>query len=196
MGNALLQSGAADEARQHFEAAKKLNPETDQSADVYCNAGNAALQKRDFETAIANYHQALAIRPTDPETHSNLGTAFLLQGKLAEAMKEFEATLALNPQSLLTLNNYARLLASAPDQKLRDGDRAARLAQQAIQLSGGRDPSSFRALAAALAEKGEFDGAEKAADQAINLAGDNAAFVEALRREKEMYRSGQKPPVR
>ncbi len=197
LGNALLKEGAASEAKLHFEEANRLNPGSDQSADEFCNLGNAALQKRDFENAIANYRQALAIRPNYPEAHSNLGTALLLQGNFADAIAEFEATLVFNPQSSLTLNNLARLLATVPNESLRDGARAARLALKAIEVTDGRDPASYRALAAARAEQGEFEEAEKAADQAINLAGENnPAFTEVLHHEKEAYRNRQKPPTR
>lgn len=197
LGNTLLQDGALDEARRHFEEAKRLNPAVEQSAQVYSNLGNTFLQKRDLENAIANYRQALALRGNLPEVRSNLATALLMQGRIADAIGEFEATLALAPRSVPTLNNFARLLAMAPDEKLRDADRAARLAQQAIDLSGGRDPVSFRALAAALAEKGEFGAAEKAADQAIDLAASsNPAFAEVVRREKEAFRRGEKAPTR
>ena len=193
LANALLQQGAADEARRHFEEAKRLNPGGDVSADVYTNAGNAALQKRDIDGAISNYRQALAIRPNYAEAHSNLGTAFLLQGNVAEAIREFETTLALAPQSLPTLNNLARLLATAPDPTLRDASRAARLAQQAVDLSRGRDPVSCRALGLALAEQGNFSEAEKAAEQAIALIGDNnPGLADVLRRERDAYRDGHK----
>ncbi len=164
---------------------------------MFFNDGNAFLQKRELEYAIANYRQALALRPTFAEAHSNLGTALLLQGKVAEAISEFEATLALTPKSVPTLNNLARLLATAPEENLRDADRAVHLARQAIQLSDGRDPVSFRALAFALAENGEFEEAEKAADEAIILAGNSdQRFADVLRREKEAYRNRQKPSGR
>ncbi|MDQ6765654.1 MAG: hypothetical protein M3Z22_06080 [Verrucomicrobiota bacterium] len=100
-------------------------------------------------------------------------------------------------RSVATLNNFARLLATVPDENLRDGHRAARLAQQAIELSHERDPASFRALAAALAEEGEFAEAEKAAAQASDLIGNsNPALAEVLRREKEAYRNHERAPFR
>ena len=68
-----------------------------------------------------------------------------------------------------------------------------RLARQAIELSRGRDPASFRALAAAMAEKGDFAEAEKTIDQAIDAASSNPALVAALQREKEAYHAGQLP---
>ena len=197
LATALLKQGQTDEARQHLEEAKRLSPANDQSADVYYATGNTFFQKRDLENAIANYRQALAVRPNFAEAHSNLGTALLLQGNVAEAISEFETTLALAPESIPTLNNLARLLASGPEQSLRDGARAERLAHQAIDLSQRRDAASFRALGLALAEQGDFDGAEKAADEAIALADStNHAFAEVVRREKQAFHYHQKPPAR
>lgn len=196
LGNALLQMGRLVEAGAHLKEAERFNLGTEKNAEAFCNLANAFMQKRDLENAVANYGKALAARPTYAEAHSNLGTALLLQGKIAEAISQFEMTLALAPQSIPTLNTFARLLATIPDEKLRDGHRAVRLARQAIELSRGRDPVSFRALAAALAERGEFEQAEKAAEQAINLVGSsNPAFAEALRREKEAYAQHQKAPA-
>lgn len=196
LASVLMKQGQAEEARRHLEEAKRLSPGADQGADVLYATANAFFQKRDLLNAIANYRQALQLRPTFAEAHSNLGAALALQGNLAEAIAEFEATLALAPKSVPTLNNLARLLATAPGENLRDGPRAADLARQAIQLSGSRDPASFRALALALAETGDFEGAEKAADEAIAVAGSNQAFTDVVRREKEAYRSRQKPAGR
>ena len=196
LGNVFLQKGELGKARQHFEEAVKLNPASDRNAEAFCNLGNAALQQRDLENATASYRAAVAIRSNYPEAHSNLGTTLLLQGKVADAISEFEITLSLAPDSVPTLNTFARLLATAPDEELRDGNRAVRLAQHAIDLSRGRDPVSFRALAAALAEKGQFEEAEKAADQAINLGSSNPAFAQAVGLEKEAYHNRQNTPAR
>jgi tetratricopeptide (TPR) repeat protein len=197
LATALLKQGQNDEARRHFDEAKRLSPANDQSADVYYATGNTFFQKRDLENAIANYRQALGLRPNFAEARSNLGTALLIQGKVAEAISEFETTLSLAPESVPTLNNLARLLANGPDQALRDGARAERLARQAIDLSQSRDAASFRALGLALAEQGDFDGAEKAADEAIALADStNHAFAEVVRREKQAYHYHEKPPTR
>lgn len=192
LASALLQKGETAEARRHLEEAKRLDPNAVHSAEVYCEAGNTALQKRDLEGAISNYRQALAIRSDYPEAHSNLGTALLISGKPADAISEFEATLALAPQSVPTLNNLARLFASAPDISLRNPDRAVQLAQRAIELSQRRDPASFRALGLALAAKGDFAEAENAADEAINLSATSSpAFADVVRREKESYRDAR-----
>ncbi|MGI8891092.1 MAG: hypothetical protein ACR2G0_09970, partial [Chthoniobacterales bacterium] len=72
-----------------------------------------------------------------------------------------------------------------------------RLAQQAVDLSGGRDPASYRASAAALAEQGQFEETSKAAARAIELAGgSNPGFTAVLRREEAASRHGEKGPTR
>ena len=53
-------------------------------------------------------------------------------------------------------NDLAWLLATCPDNSVRNGQKAVELAQQAVQLSNGRSPEILDTLAAAYAEAGRF----------------------------------------
>jgi hypothetical protein len=61
-------------------------------------------------------------------------------------------------------------LATASDSSIRDGARAVGFAQEAVQLSGGREPRFLRTLAAAYAESGRFSEAIAVAQQAAVIA--------------------------
>ncbi|HEX4229985.1 MAG TPA: tetratricopeptide repeat protein [Bryobacteraceae bacterium] len=50
-----------------------------------------------LETAVQCYREALEIRSKDADIHSNLGAALARLGRLTEAIPEFEAALAINP---------------------------------------------------------------------------------------------------
>jgi Flp pilus assembly protein TadD len=67
-------------------------------------------------------------------------------------------------------NNLAWLLATCPDNSLRNGQKAVELAQQAVQLSGGKSPEILDTLAAAYAEAGSFPEAIETARQASDLS--------------------------
>jgi Flp pilus assembly protein TadD len=56
-----------------------------------------AHQSKDAETAVALYHQGLALCPDDEIAHYELGKLLAAQGRVSEAEKEFEAALKLNP---------------------------------------------------------------------------------------------------
>jgi hypothetical protein len=46
------------------------------------------------------------------------------------------------------------VFATYPEKSIRDGAKAVQLAEQALQLSGGKNPVMFRTLTAAYAESG------------------------------------------
>jgi tetratricopeptide (TPR) repeat protein len=68
--------------------------------------------------------------------------------------------------------------------------RAIQLAEQADQLSGRKNPSVVRTLAAAYAESGRFNDAIAAAERALKLASaqGDSALVSDLRMDIDLYR--------
>jgi len=76
----------------------------------------------------------------------------------------------LAPEDPHSRNNLAWVLATASDSSIRDGARAVGFAQEAVQLSGGREPLFLRTLAAAYAESGRFSEAIAVAQQAAVIA--------------------------
>ena len=58
------------------------------------------------------------------------------------------------------LNNLAWVLATSPDDKLRDGKRAIELATKAAEVSNYETPHVLSTLAAAYAETGDFEKAK------------------------------------
>ncbi|MBI4610625.1 MAG: transglycosylase SLT domain-containing protein [Candidatus Rokubacteria bacterium] len=60
--------------------------------------------------AIAHYREALALAPSFPEAHNQLGLAYLALGRLEEAQSEFEKARGLAPQTARFLNNLGLVL--------------------------------------------------------------------------------------
>src|SRR5262249_54061283 len=89
-------------------------------------------------------------------------------------------------------NNLAWLLATSSDASIRDGNRAMELANQAVRLSDGKDPTYLRTLAAACAEAGLFAEAQATAARALREAelGGNSSLGNALRDEIALYELG------
>jgi Flp pilus assembly protein TadD len=90
---------------------------------------------------------------------------------LKEAISHYETAVVLGPQDPYSRNNLAWILATSSDAGLRDGARAVDLAQQAVALSGGKEPQFLRTLAATYAESGRFGDAIATAQRAAALAG-------------------------
>ena len=68
------------------------------------------------------------------------------------------------------LNNFAWVLATSPDDKLRDGARAVKMATKAAESTGYETPHILSTLAAAYAETGDFENATKWSQKAVEVS--------------------------
>jgi arylsulfatase A-like enzyme len=95
------------------------------------------------------------------------------------------------PESVSLHNDLAWALATLPDPALRDGPRAVRNAQTALDLLGQRDPSVLDTLAAAHAETGNFGEANRVIEEAISQAAGSAGLAAVLAQHQERFRANQ-----
>ena len=187
LADALARKGQPDEALVHYEEAIRLQPNY---ADAYYNRGNVLFAKGRIDEAIADWEKTLQIQPNDADAHTCMGNAFLRQGSPKEAIAHYEEAMALAPGDPHSRNNIAWVLATSSDASIRDGVKAVELAQEAVQLSRGRDSKFIRTLAAAYAESSRFPEAIAAAQQAITIAAmqGNTGLASTLRKEIALYR--------
>ena len=167
IGDALARKGQPDEAMAHFERAITLQPDY---AEAYYNRGNVLYAKGRIDEAIADWEKDLQIQPNDANAHTGLGNALLRKGALKEAIAHYNKAMALAPEDPHSRSNLAWVLATSSDASIRDGAKAVELAQQAVSLSGGREPLFLRALAAGYAETGRFSDAIAVTQQAVAIA--------------------------
>ena len=90
-------------------------------------------------------------------------------GKFADALKRYEEAIRLDPAFPWSANNLAWVLATCPDEKLRDGLRAIEFARKAIKVPGVEVPDFINTLAAAHAAAGEFDVAVRLCRKSIEM---------------------------
>src|SRR5438876_2748355 len=193
LADALARKGLPDEAMVHYEEAIRLQP---YYADAYYNRGNVLFAKGRTEEAISDWEKALELQPNDADSHTGLGNALLRKGSLREAIAHYETALALAPEDPHSRNNIAWVLATAPDASIRNGARAVGFAQEAVQLSGGREPRFLRTLAAACAESGQFSEAVAVARQAAAIATMQGKTDVANRLEKDLVLYRGRLPLR
>jgi small glutamine-rich tetratricopeptide repeat-containing protein alpha len=73
---------------------KAINPE----AEKLKSAGNAAMQQKDYKTAISKYTEAISYAPTNPIFLSNRAAAYSASGDHASAVKDAELAVAADPK--------------------------------------------------------------------------------------------------
>jgi Flp pilus assembly protein TadD len=74
--------------------------------------GNALSARGDLQGAIAEYSEAIRIRPSYPEAHNNLGPALAQTGRINDAIAEFHQAIRLRPNYADAHNNLGVALAS------------------------------------------------------------------------------------
>jgi len=167
LGDALARKGQPDEAMAHFEQAINLQPDY---AEAYYNRGNVLYAKGRIDEAMADFERALKIQPNDADAHTGLGNVHLRKGAVKEAIAQYSQAVVLAPEDPHSRSNLAWLLATSSDASIRDGAKAVELAQQAVSVSGGKEPLFFRTLAAAYAETGHFSDAVAVIQQGVAVA--------------------------
>ncbi|HWB60604.1 MAG TPA: tetratricopeptide repeat protein [Chthoniobacteraceae bacterium] len=189
-GNADKAKADLDKAEEHLRKSLGINPHY-----VYAlhNLGDVLLDRGDSDGAIEELREAAAVEPRQANIHNSLGFAYYQAGRDRDAISEYEQALALNPDFALAWNNLAWMLATSPEDSLRDGPRALALARRAYAVSQGTNPKVTRTLAAAFAETSDFADAIGTAQAAKTVAaqlGDTPLSAE-LQTEIDLYTAGK-----
>jgi tetratricopeptide (TPR) repeat protein len=95
---------------------------------------------------------------------------YLNIGEHEDAIADFERAISQEDDDEHLLNNFAWVLATSPDDDLRDGKRAVELATKAAEQSNYETPHILSTLAAAYAETGDFENAKKWSAKSVELA--------------------------
>jgi tetratricopeptide (TPR) repeat protein len=190
LGVALATKGRFDEAIENYRKAIQINPNYGDALD---NLGLSLAAQGKFDEAITNYHRAIQVNPNHPKTFLHLGTTLGQLGRTREAVAQYREALRLNPDLAVALNNLAWVLAASPDDELRNGAEAVRLAERACELTHYGEPFFIGTLAAAYAECGRFPEAVTTAEKAEQLAASAGlpAVAAKNRRLLELYRAGK-----
>ncbi len=154
--------------------------------------GEALLQEDRVPEAFGRFQAAAAADPSLERAWLGMGGLLIKAGRHGEALEVLETARRNLPLDGGIAHGLARLLASAPDRELRDGERALMLAGKVWQ--GLQVPDHALTAAMALAELGRCDEAaswqERAVDMAVK-AGVAPSVLGALNRGLDHYRENR-----
>jgi tetratricopeptide (TPR) repeat protein len=189
-GNFLLLLNRAKEAETQYAVAM-----TNGTPDAGLRHSLATALGKQGKSAEAFYQlqEALKQEPNNAQFNFEVAEILAEQGKKREAIPHYKKAIDGDPQFVFALNNLAWLLATDPDDQIRDGRRAVELAQRACEVSKWKHAFLIGTLAAAYAEAGRFPDAVTTAERARDTArADNQEQV-AKRNEEllALYRAGK-----
>ena len=191
LGSVLLARGKLEEAAVHLRRAVEIDPA---QADAHNNLGKLLEFNGQRDEALVQLRRALEIRPDYPDAHYNLGRILLAQGQPSATAEHYRQALALRPDWLPVLGEAAWLLATHPDERVRDPKQAVMFAEHGVALTNRQNPALLDVLAAAYAASGNFDRAvvnaraaqdlipkrDSALDQRLRLYQQHRPYVDYL----------------
>jgi len=177
--NAWLKKGELDRAIADYDDAIRLEPK---NAEDYRFRGIAWAKMDNQDKAIVDLDEAIRLDPRDSSAYRWRGRAYVYKGDNERALADYNEAARLIPNDAWTQDARAWLLATIPDEKLRDGKKAVEAARKACELSEEKVASYLDTLAAAYAETGDFDQAVEWERKAMDLTEPDGRRDRGLRR--------------
>lgn len=186
-GEVRFAKGDVQGAVQDYNETLRLVP---RFAQAFASRGFAYYSQGNVDAAFRDYDRALALDGKQAEVYVNRADAYGDRGDYPRAERDLRSALRLDPKNARAYLSSAWLLATCPDERLRDAQRAVEYARSALELGGDGHYRYQEVLAAALASAGQFEEAQKAQSRAIDLA-PNPGEQERCRKALELYAKGK-----
>ena len=167
IGNIEAGRGQTEEAMAAYARAVEINPE---HAAAWSNRGNLLFNQSKLQQAVDCWTIAITLQPELFRAYNNRAAAYDRMGQETDALADYEKTIQLSPGFVRAWDNLAWLLATSDNQKVRDPERAVKLATKACELSEFKDWTCLNTLATCCAENQDIDAALKWARQARLIA--------------------------
>ncbi len=191
LGIIMASSGRGADAIDHLSKAVAYDP-------TYLEArvalGDALRRNGRAEPSLSHYKEAVRINPQAAEARFGYGIALVRLRRYRDARAWFEQAVRAQPDHAELAHALARILASAPDARARDGKRAFTIVQELVKTNKHTDIGETMAMA--LAEVGKYEEAatiQRGVLQAAERAG-LAADVRRMAGNLRLYE--QRRPCR
>ncbi len=170
---------------------RRLLDRHDEDALVHGQLGMLHLAAKQPRAAIREFTRAIDLDAGQFASWRGRSDAEISIGDHAKALADLEKALELRPDDDGVLNNLAWLLATSPDDVLRNGKRAIELATKACEATAWKEAHIISTLAAGYAEAGDFEAAKKYSRQAVELGSETEDVKSQLEKELQSYEAGK-----
>ncbi len=170
LGLTLTRMGRNEEAIVAYRKAIDINPK---ASAAHTGLGMVLVTSRDpikVREGLTYLQKAVELDPQNTYARINLASYYQRTARFSQADAVLREGLKRDPRNPSYSAKLAWLLATCPEPRQRNGPEALTLARQACAGANRPRPVVLDALAAALAENGQFDQAARTAGQAAQLA--------------------------
>ena len=174
LGVALMETGKVDEAVEHYREALVLNP---QYAEAHNNLGEALAGKGVVKEAIAQFEKAVELDPAYAVARANLGIELARAGQTNKAIFHLKKVVEAQPDAVDARINLGQALADKGSFY-----EASIQLEEAVRLSGGRNPLTLHLLGRVYADVGKLPEAVQTERQALATAieQDNTKLIQDI----------------
>jgi len=186
LGRLALRAKRPEEAEGFLQRALELDPEA-QGARL--GLADLLMANGQHGKAAELYRELVTLQPSLSEARFRLASALAASGNPKAALEELETALEAAPGNMVVVNALAHLLATAPDDEVRDGERALELANRAYIAQQSLDFAET--LGMAMAEKGDFTEAAQWQEALLRQARSlrQPETVRRLEKNLELYKA-------
>jgi len=152
LGHLFERGGRDQEAIEQYRAAVNLNATF---APAHLRLADALRRTGQLEQSLSQYRQVIALEPADQNALFGEAMALVRLKHYVDARERLTEAMTIHPDQPMFRQALARVLAAAPDDQVRDGERAWKLVDG--RPNETQHPGAFETLAMVLAELGHFD---------------------------------------
>ena len=165
LGVVLNDAGQYPDAIDHFRAALKSDPKY---VEAHIQLAGALARTGHPGEAVVQYTEALDASPTNSDAAFGRAMAFVRLRRYADARDALTAGMKNHPDQPMFAHALARLMAAAPDDRVRNGRAALKLVDELVK--GPQSLELAETTAMALAEVGRFKEAVEVQREALTAA--------------------------
>jgi len=183
-----MDKGDYEKARQLFDAAIAQDPK---AWPLYLDRSNVFVHQRKFDLAIQDLNTLLRLKPGILLAQVLRGMLYEHLGDYSRALADYDRVISITSSlplnRALAQNGRAWLHATCPNASFRNANQAVADAKSACDETSWREVAYIDTLAAAHAEKGDFDSATLFEQRAIKGAREDAWAIKDQQRRQAAY---------